>query len=155
MPNLASWIRPKDEKWFRPIFERFPTVRICNACHAEAIGCHVAGQELHRVIDREPGGHRAARRIDIDADVFLAVFHLQKKQLSDDQVGDVVVNRCADKDDPVFQQTGLDVITPLAPAGLLDHHRDEDGLREIIARFGHDFILAEHWPPLVPESFGR
>ena len=35
MPSLATWIRPKDEKWFRPIFERFPAVRICNALQAE------------------------------------------------------------------------------------------------------------------------
>jgi putative glutamine amidotransferase len=35
MPNLATWMRSKDEKWFRPIFERFPTVRICNALQAE------------------------------------------------------------------------------------------------------------------------
>jgi putative glutamine amidotransferase len=35
MPNLATWVRPKDEKFFRPIFERFPTVRICNALQAE------------------------------------------------------------------------------------------------------------------------
>jgi putative glutamine amidotransferase len=35
MPNLATWMRPKDKKWFRPIFGRFPTVRICNAFQAE------------------------------------------------------------------------------------------------------------------------
>ena len=35
MPNLATWMRPKDEKWFRPIFARFPTARVCNAFHAE------------------------------------------------------------------------------------------------------------------------
>ena len=35
MPNLATWMRPKDEKFFRPIFQRFPTVRICNALQAE------------------------------------------------------------------------------------------------------------------------
>jgi putative glutamine amidotransferase len=35
MLNVATWIRPKDEKWFRPIFDQFPTARICNALHAE------------------------------------------------------------------------------------------------------------------------
>ena len=35
MPNLATWMRPKDEKFFRPIFDRFPAVRICNALQAE------------------------------------------------------------------------------------------------------------------------
>jgi putative glutamine amidotransferase len=31
MPNLATWMRTKDEKWFGPIFARFPQVRIWNA----------------------------------------------------------------------------------------------------------------------------
>jgi putative glutamine amidotransferase len=31
MPNLASWIREKDDKWFRPIFEKYPGIKVCNA----------------------------------------------------------------------------------------------------------------------------
>ena len=31
MPNLATWIREKDEKWFRPIFEKYPQLKIWNA----------------------------------------------------------------------------------------------------------------------------
>jgi len=31
MPNLATWLRAKDEKWFFPIFARYPNVRIWNA----------------------------------------------------------------------------------------------------------------------------
>jgi putative glutamine amidotransferase len=31
MPNLATWIRPKDEKWFQPFFARYPDIRICDA----------------------------------------------------------------------------------------------------------------------------
>ena len=31
MPNLATWIRPKDAKWFRPIFRKHPEVKVCNA----------------------------------------------------------------------------------------------------------------------------
>lgn len=31
MPNLATWIRPKDEKWFGAVFAKHPAVRICNA----------------------------------------------------------------------------------------------------------------------------
>ena len=33
MPNLATWIRSSDEKWFRPIFARFPELQIWNAAH--------------------------------------------------------------------------------------------------------------------------
>src|SRR4051812_31568977 len=31
MPNLATWLRAKDEKWFHPIFARYPHVKIWNA----------------------------------------------------------------------------------------------------------------------------
>jgi putative glutamine amidotransferase len=31
MPNLATWIRPKDMKWFRPLFARHPKVKVLNA----------------------------------------------------------------------------------------------------------------------------
>jgi putative glutamine amidotransferase len=35
MPNLATWLREKDEKWFQPFFEKHPDVRICDARKAE------------------------------------------------------------------------------------------------------------------------
>ena len=31
MPNLATWIRPKDEKWFQTFFVRHPDVHVCDA----------------------------------------------------------------------------------------------------------------------------
>jgi putative glutamine amidotransferase len=31
MPNVATWMRAKDEKWFRPVFAKHPTVRVWNA----------------------------------------------------------------------------------------------------------------------------
>ena len=31
MPNVATWIRPKDVKWFRAAFSKHPTVRFWNA----------------------------------------------------------------------------------------------------------------------------
>ena len=31
MPNVATWMREKDEKWFRPFFARRPDVRVWNA----------------------------------------------------------------------------------------------------------------------------
>jgi putative glutamine amidotransferase len=32
MPNLVTWLRKKDEKWFQPFFDKHPETRICNAC---------------------------------------------------------------------------------------------------------------------------
>jgi putative glutamine amidotransferase len=31
MPNLATWMREKDEKWFQPFFAKQPDVRVCDA----------------------------------------------------------------------------------------------------------------------------
>lgn len=31
MPNLATWIREKDAKWFRPIFRKHPEIHVWNA----------------------------------------------------------------------------------------------------------------------------
>ena len=31
MPKVATWIRPKDEKWFDPFFAAHPEIRIANA----------------------------------------------------------------------------------------------------------------------------
>jgi putative glutamine amidotransferase len=31
MPNLATWMRVKDEKWFQRFFDEHPAIRICNA----------------------------------------------------------------------------------------------------------------------------
>ena len=31
MPNLATWIRPKDTKWFRPLFAKHPEIKVWNA----------------------------------------------------------------------------------------------------------------------------
>jgi putative glutamine amidotransferase len=35
MPKLATWMREKDEKWFRPFFEKHPDIQICDARKAE------------------------------------------------------------------------------------------------------------------------
>ena len=31
MPKLATWSREKDEKWFKPFFDKHPEIEICNA----------------------------------------------------------------------------------------------------------------------------
>jgi putative glutamine amidotransferase len=35
MANLATWIRPKDEKWFQPFFAKHPDVHVFDACKGE------------------------------------------------------------------------------------------------------------------------
>ena len=83
---------------------------------------HVGLDELHGVVNGEARGDRAARGIDVNLNVFFRVFRLKKKHLRDSQVGDVVVNRRADKNDVLFQEPRINVVGAFAPAGLFDHH---------------------------------
>ena len=50
------------------------------------------------------------------------IFGLQKEHLRGGQIGDVIVNRRADKNDVLFEQPGINVVSALAAAGLFDHH---------------------------------
>jgi len=36
MPNLATWMREKDEKWFQPFFDKHPEIRIFDARKGKA-----------------------------------------------------------------------------------------------------------------------
>jgi putative glutamine amidotransferase len=75
MPNLATWLRPKDERFFNPIFARFPDVKIWNAITQEVPleemdgllltgGADVAPEFLHQpipdpsILDKEPDPRR-------------------------------------------------------------------------------------------------
>src|SRR6267143_2139161 len=74
----------------------------------------------HRVVDREPRGQRAARTVDVDADLFVGILAVEKEQLGDHQVRDVVIDLAAEKDDAVAQQTGVDVVRALSARRGLD-----------------------------------
>src|SRR5205807_5540798 len=52
---------------------------------------------------------RAARAVDVDRDVLVGVLGLEVQQLGDDQVGDGVVDRRAEKHDPLVEQPRVDV----------------------------------------------
>src|SRR5919197_5526516 len=92
---------------------------------ADADRLHVGLDELHRVVDREAVVHGAARRVDVDRDVLVRVLGLEMEELGDDQVGDLVVDGCSEKDDALVQESRVDVERALAARGLLDHHRDQ------------------------------
>jgi len=86
--------RPADEQQ-RPHRHRDP------AAH----GRDVRLDELHRVVDRQARVDDPAGRIDVHLDVLVGVFGLEVQQLRDDEVGDVVVDRAADEDDALAQQS--------------------------------------------------
>jgi putative glutamine amidotransferase len=37
MPNLATWLREKDEKWFQPFFAKHPEIKVRNALKGEVV----------------------------------------------------------------------------------------------------------------------
>src|SRR5258708_6572483 len=92
---------------------------------ADASRHHVRLHELHRVVNRESRGDRAARRIDVQLNVFFRVFRLQEEHLRRGQVGHVVVNRRPDENDVLLKEPGINVVGSLAAAGLFHHHRYE------------------------------
>ena len=86
--------------------------------------------ELHRVVDRQAGVDRAARTVDVDRDVLARVVGLEMEQLGHDQVGDLVVDRRAQEDDPLAEQMRVDVGGPLPARVLLDNHRHQRAHRK-------------------------
>jgi hypothetical protein len=71
---------------------------------AAADRLHVAGDRLHRVVDREAGVDLPARRVDVQRDVAGGVGGLQVQKLGDDEVGDLVVDRLAEEDDALVER---------------------------------------------------
>ncbi len=92
---------------------------------ADADGVDVGLDELHRVVDRQARIDRAAGRVDVQRDVLFGVVGLQVQQLRHDQVGDLVVHRRAEEDDPLVEQPAVDVECSLTARGLLDDHWDK------------------------------
>ena len=92
---------------------------------ADADRLHVRLDELHRVVDRETGIHRAARRVDVEEDVLVRIVRLQMQELGDHEVRDLVVHGGPEEDDALGEQARVDVEGALAARGLLDHHRDQ------------------------------
>ena len=73
--------------------------------HAHADRAHRRREMLHRVVDGEPARDVAAGRVDVQLDVLPGSIGLEKEQLRDDDVRDVVIDRRAEENDPVHEQT--------------------------------------------------
>jgi hypothetical protein len=94
-----------------------PAVRRNWPSEAEAHRGDVAGDELHRVVDRHAGGDGASRAVDVEPDVALGVLALEVEELGTDLVGDVVVDVRAEHDDPALQQLDEDVVAGIEGLG--------------------------------------
>src|SRR5262245_19988672 len=92
---------------------------------ADAIGCHVAGDELHRVVDGQPRADAAAGAVDVEVYVGLGIVRLQEQELRDDDIGHLVIHLGAQKDDAVLEQAAVDVIDPLFTTALFNDIRNQ------------------------------
>ena len=86
---------------------------------------HFGADELHRVVDRKARRHHAARRIDVEGDLLLRVFRLEKQQLGDHQRRRHVLDRPDHEDDALAQEARENVERAFAARRLLDHDRHE------------------------------
>ena len=66
----------------------------------------VVGDQPHGVVDRQPGADRAARRVDVEADVAARVLGRQQQQLGAEPVRHPVVDLGAQHDDALVQEPG-------------------------------------------------
>ena len=107
------------------------------------VGADVAGDELHRVDDAEPGGDAAAGRIHVEVDVGVAILVGEEEDLSDDQRGDLVADGRTQEDDAVLQQARVDVVRALAAAGVFDDDGNEVGQGGLQMAKGLNFQMAK------------
>ncbi len=116
--------------------------------HADADRADRCPQVLHRVVDREAGVDDAAGRVDVQADVLLGVLGLEEQQLGDDEVGEVILDRVAEEDDPLAKQARVDVVRAFPATGGFDDHRDEHR-GSPLGSVGHrrHRVLASRWQP--------
>ena len=88
--------------------------------HPGAQGADGRMDIAHGVVDRESRRERATRTVDVDADLFVGILAVEEQQLRDHQVGEVVIDLAAKKDNPVSQQARIDVVGALTTGGGLD-----------------------------------
>ena len=93
--------------------------------HARTDRRHVGLDQLHRIVDREPGRNAPSRAVDVHVDIPIGVLPFEEEKLRDDEVREVVVDRAADEDDPLLEQARIDVEGPLASRALFDDHGNE------------------------------
>src|SRR5712692_38319 len=110
--------------------------------HADADRRDRRPDVLHGVVDGKPRGDVAAWAVDVQGDLLLGVFRLEKEQLRHDQVGDLVIDGSPDEYDAVLEQPRVDVEGALTAPCVLDHHGHQVAGRTLAAaHVVHSLIL--------------
>ena len=89
---------------------------------------HIGIDQLHRIVNTQPGRHLAAGRIQIQGDVRIGIGRSQEEQLGLDDVGHVVVDRDAEEDDTIHHQAAEDVHRSDIHLAFLDDGRVDVGV---------------------------
>jgi hypothetical protein len=88
----------------------------------DADRAHVGVHVLHRVVNGQPISDNAARGVDVEADVALAVLGVEQQQFGADPVGRVVVHFGAQEDDALAQESLIEVIRAESVGSVGDIH---------------------------------
>ena len=108
------------------------TLALCTACqqecaharsHAHADRRYIAFYIIHRIINRHACRDRSARAVDIELNILIRILRLQKQKLRNDQVRANICHFLAQKNDPVVQQSGKNIVGTFASSGLFDDIR--------------------------------
>ena len=105
--------------------------------HSDAVGIYRASHELHGVINSQSSGHRSPRGVDVDADIFFPVIHLEEKELGDYGIGDMVIDGRSDEDNSILKESGIDIVGLLAVAATFD----DEGHRIVVILGGNDIAV--------------
>ena len=72
--------------------------------HTKADSVNRAGNELHRIVDRQPGGYRTARRVNVQSDGLGWVLIGEEEELGDQDVRVFLADLIAKEQYAVFQK---------------------------------------------------
>ena len=97
------------------------------------IGAHVP----HGVVDRHARSDAAAGAVDVEVDVLVRILAVQEEELRDDGIGDIIVDGCAQEDDAIQQQAGVDVVGTLTAVCLLNDGGDDKSRHESSLQVGY------------------
>ncbi len=97
--------------------------RAHRSSHARADRRHIGLNQVHSVVDRQPGGDLSAGGVDVQRDISPRIGGCQEEQLGLDDVRHIVIDRDTQEDDPVHHQTAENVHRCHVQLPLLDDHR--------------------------------
>jgi ribosome-associated protein len=71
--------------------------------------------------------------IDVDIDVLFRILGFEEEEFGYDHARHALIDLLIDEDDPVAEQSGIDVVTPLTGAGLLNDIRYQTHLWTLLS----------------------